>query len=53
MPSKGEHIQFLMQNRERLCWCIMVHADTANCTIIDQFPAFESGLVALFLYAAG
>jgi hypothetical protein len=25
---------------------------TANCTIIDHFSAFESGLVAPFLYAA-
>jgi hypothetical protein len=25
---------------------------TANCRIIDHFSAFESGLVALFLYAA-
>jgi CRP-like cAMP-binding protein len=26
--------------------------DTANCIIIDHFSAFESGLVAPFLYAA-
>jgi hypothetical protein len=26
---------------------------TANCIIIDHFSAFESGLVAPFLYAAG
>ena len=25
---------------------------TANCIIVDHFSAFESGLVALFLYAA-
>jgi hypothetical protein len=25
---------------------------TANCIIIDHFSAFESGLVAPFLYAA-
>ena len=25
---------------------------TANCIIVDHFPAFESGLVAPFLYAA-
>jgi hypothetical protein len=26
---------------------------TANCIIIDHFSAFESGLVAPFLYAVG
>jgi hypothetical protein len=28
-------------------------AGTANCIMIDLFSAFESGLVAPFLYAAG
>ena len=28
------------------------HKAAANCTIIDHFSAFESGLVAPFLYAA-
>jgi hypothetical protein len=31
----------------------LLPTSTANCIIIDHFSAFESGLVAPFLYAAG
>jgi hypothetical protein len=31
-----------------IMWCVF----TANCIMIDHFSAFESGLVAPFLYAA-
>jgi hypothetical protein len=34
-----------------LCECTHLRT-TANCIIIDHFSAFESGLVAPFLYAA-
>ena len=30
----------------------LLPTSTANCIIIDHFSAFESGLVAPFLYAA-
>jgi hypothetical protein len=44
----GKSYLRLMKVRKRLVW----RHFTANCIIIDHFSAFESGLVAPFLYAA-